>query len=248
MTQQWKCTDYQTYADFVPALGVDVLGLLNPQTGEKILDLGCGDGALTSKILALGADVVGLDAADELATAAEKRGLSILRLDAHGFSMPCTFDAVFSNAAMHWMHSPEKVIANVAASLKPGGRFVAEQGGFGNVAALSTAILAALDAMNLPLPEKFPWDFPTPEQQTQRLENAGLRVDVMQLFYRPTPLPKGIKGWLQTFISPFVDGASEKDRENVIHHAVRLLTPILKDASGQWMADYVRLRYRATKP
>lgn len=247
MTQQWKCTDYQTFADFVPALGLDVLNLLNPQQGESILDLGCGDGVLTAKILAMGADVMGLDAAEELTTEAEKKGLKIIRLDAHALSMPCTFDAVFSNAAMHWMHTPEKVILNVATSLKPSGRFVAEQGGFGNVAAISTAILAALDKMNLPLPSPFPWDFPTPEEQTNRLEKAGFRVDVMQLFHRPTPLPKGIEGWLQTFISPFVQSVSPDDRKKVIDYAIKWLTPSLKDASGQWMADYVRLRYRAIK-
>ncbi|MFM7631278.1 MAG: SAM-dependent methyltransferase, partial [Alphaproteobacteria bacterium] len=150
-------------------------------------------------------------------------------------------------AAMHWMHTPEKVILNVATSLKPSGRFVAEQGGFGNVAAISTAILAALDKMNLPLPSLFHWDFPTPEEQTNRLEQAGFRVDVMQLFHRPTPLPKGIEGWLQTFISPFVQGVSPDDRKKVIDYAIKWLTPSLKDASGQWMADYVRLRYRAIK-
>jgi trans-aconitate methyltransferase len=245
--QKWNATDYKTCADYVPELGVDVLALLSPCKGEKILDLGCGDGVLTSKLLAFGAEVTGLEPDDALATEAEKKGLNIIRLDAHDLSMPNTFDAVFSNAAMHWMHSPEKVIANVATSLKSGGRFVVEQGGFGNVAALSTAILAALDKLNLPAPLTFPWDFPTPDQQTNRLEKAGFRVDVMQLFSRPTPLPKGIAGWLQTFIGPFVSGCSPEDKKNVIDYASELLKPILQDASGHWMADYVRLRYVAIK-
>jgi trans-aconitate methyltransferase len=245
--QNWNAHDYKEYAGYVPTLGQDVLDLLAPVKGEKILDLGCGDGILTKKILASGANVTGLEPDAELSAQAERAGLQIVRMDAHDMTFSKQFDAVFSNAALHWMHDPERVIANTARALIPGGRFVAEQGGFGNVAAICTAILAALEKFGLPVLTRLPWDFPTLPQQKKRLENAGFQVRSMEFFARQTPLPHGMTGWLRTFIGPFVHFVPDASKDNIIQDIEKYLKPSLCDAEGNWIADYVRLRFVAVK-
>ena len=158
--QTWSARDYAANAGFVPALGADVLALLAPQRGEHILDLGCGDGVLTARLLQSGAHVTGLEPDPDLCAAARRAGISVLQQDAHDrFGENC-FDAVFLNAALHWMREPETVMANVYTALRPAGRFVAEQGGFGNVAAIVTAMNAALEAAGFAAVS--PWDFPSP--------------------------------------------------------------------------------------
>jgi trans-aconitate methyltransferase len=245
--QEWNASDYKEYASYVPALGQDVLALLNPMRGEKILDLGCGDGILTAKIAASGADVLGLEPDRALSEKAEKAGLSVIQLDAHAMNFSEEFEAVFSNAALHWMHNPEHVIANVANALKTKGRFVAEQGGFGNVAAICTAILASLEKFGLSLPAQLPWDFPTPQQQRKRLEASGFEIQLMELFSRPTPLPQGIAGWLKTFIGPFVRSVDDDIKNKLIQDVEQRLKYTLCDIEGNWIADYVRLRFVAVK-
>jgi len=245
--QQWRVNDYESHACYVPALGQGVVDLLKPSQKECILDLGCGDGALTVKIIESGATVIGLEPDSELAEAARQKGIEIWQCDAHNLSEIEIFDAVFSNAAMHWMRDPQHVLNNVARCLKPGGRFVAEQGGFGNVAAICTAILAALKQFEIAVPDPFPWDFPTLHQQKSRLIKAGFDVDDIQLFSRPTRLPTGIEGWLTTFIGPFVKSCDVQMRQKIIRYAVSLLEPTLMDHEGYWTADYVRLRFIAVK-
>jgi SAM-dependent methyltransferase len=243
--QIWSATDYADNASFVPALGQDVLALLNPQAGERILDLGCGDGVLTLRIADAGADVTGLEPDPDLAAAAIARGLRVLQQDAHDPFPDGPFDAIFSNAALHWMHDPARVIAHAFAALRPGGRLVAEQGGFGNVAAVVTALNAALlTAGHAP---RSPWDFPSPTLLRKRLERAGFTVQSIILIPRPTPLPTGIAGWLQTFAGPFVGMLPAPERAAILHDTIGRLTA-LHDPEEGWMADYVRLRFAATKP
>ena len=144
--QSWKADRYAEHAHFVPALGQPVLDLLKPQTGERILDLGCGDGVLTEKIAAAGASVVGVDASEDMVAAARKRGLDARVVDGARLDFAGEFDAVFSNAALHWMkQDPDAVIAGVERALKPGGRFVGEMGGHGCVAAITVAMIAVLE-------------------------------------------------------------------------------------------------------
>jgi SAM-dependent methyltransferase len=138
--QRWSASDYACNGRFVSELAGPVLAMLAPQPGERILDLGCGDGVLTAEIAATGADVVGVDLSEELLAAARERGLDVRRIDGHALDFDSEFDAVFSNAALHWMRRPELVIAGVARALLPGGRFVGELGGHGNVAAIATAM------------------------------------------------------------------------------------------------------------
>ena len=240
--QAWSAEDYARNAGFVPALGAEVLEMLAPRAGERILDLGCGDGVLTSRLLEAGAVVTGLEPDPDMAAAARMRGLAVIEQDAHEPFGEGGYDAVFSNAALHWMRDPERVLANVRRALRPGGRFVAEQGGFGNVAAVATAINAAREAMGLPAVH--PWDFPSPTLQAQRLEAAGFRVRAIGLHPRPTPLPTGMEGWLRTFAGPFLRGLGPAERHALLRDAQRRLHALRDPAEG-WIADYVRLRFAA---
>jgi SAM-dependent methyltransferase len=241
--QIWSATDYARHAGFVPALGHDVLAMLAAQPGERILDLGCGDGVLTQRIAV--ADVTGLEPDPDLASAAMARGIRVIQQDAHDPIPQGPYDAIFSNAALHWMRDPARVFAHAFAALRPGGRFVAEQGGFGNVAAVVTALNAALLAAGHAA--QSPWDFPSPTRQSKRLEQAGFTVQSITLIPRPTPLPTGMAGWLQTFAGPFVGAMPAADRAAILQDTVTRLTA-LHDPDEGWIADYVRLRFHAAKP
>ena len=243
--QAWDAAGYARHARFVADLGADTLALLAPQPGELILDVGCGDGALTERIAAAGAQVIGLDADLDQIRAARSLGLPVIAGDAHAPAFGARFDAVFSNAALHWIRDPDRALRAFAGVLRPGGRLVAEQGGHGNVAAIVTAVNAALEAAGHGDRARQPWDFPTPDLQTRRLAAAGFRTEFMALIPRPTPLPTGMAGWLTTFAGPFVDGLPAGTRRAVLDDTTRRLAPVLCDVDGNWTADYVRLRFKA---
>ena len=243
--QVWSAVDYAANAGFVPALGADVLALMAAQAGEDILDLGCGDGVLTARLIQSGAKVTGLEPDPSLCAAARRAGITVVQQDAHDPFGINTYDAVFSNAALHWMRTPQTVIENVYAALRPGGRFVAEQGGFGNVAAIVTAMNAALESAGLTA--IFPWDFPSPSLQKQRLKHAGFDVVTIALIPRPTPLPTGISGWLRTFAGPVIGTLPPELQSKILLDAERRLIALHDPVEG-WIADYVRLRFCAQKP
>lgn len=243
-SQHWSATAYERNARFVPDLGAPLIDLLDPREGERILDLGCGDGVLTERIAQRGARIVGVDSAPELVAAARARGLEIDLGDTHHLPYDAAFDAVFSNAALHWMLQPEAVLAGIRRALVPGGRFVAEFGGHGNIAAIVTALLAVLRRRG-DLAVRKPWYNPTPDEYQALLEKHGFVVEVIGLHPRPTPLPTGMTGWLETFAGPFLDRVPVREREATVAEIVELLAPTLRDASGNWTADYVRLRFRA---
>ncbi|WP_138466496.1 class I SAM-dependent methyltransferase [Poseidonocella sp. HB161398] len=244
--QAWDAAGYVHHASFVAERGSDIFAALAPVPGEAILDIGCGDGALTAKIAAEGAAVTGLEPDPSMAAAARARGLEVLEQDARTPFGNSRFDAVFSNAALHWIRDPEPALANAFAALKPGGRFVAEQGGFGNVAAIRIALEAALGAKGLG-PAAEPWDFPTPAVQAARLERAGFRVLQIGLVPRPTPLPTGWEGWLATFGAPFLGELSDAARRAVVADCAARLS-VLTDETGTAHADYMRLRFSAVRP
>lgn len=245
--QRWNAQGYAADAGFVPALGAAVLEMLAPQPGERILDLGCGDGVLTAQLAASGATLLGVDASTELVAAACARGLDAQVMDGHALAFDARFDAVFSNAALYWMREPDRVLAGVRRALRPGGRFVGEFGGHGNVAAIVTALHAALRLHGAPAPA-FAWFFPSAEAYAQRLQAHGFQVLQIALLPRPTPLPSGMAGWLRTFADPFLIGLDDATRQDVLATVVALLTPTLCDDRGRWSADYVRLRFHAIVP
>jgi trans-aconitate methyltransferase len=245
--QTWSAAQYDAHARFVSDLSGPVIEWLSPRPGERILDLGCGDGAVTAALRDMGADVVGVDTSDSLLAAARARNLDVRRMDGQALEFDREFDAVFSNAALHWMTRSEAVIAGVHSGLKDGGRFVAEFGGHGNVAAIITAMRATALRIGGDPALAGPWFFPTPEVYAEMLGRAGFTVRRIGLFPRPTPLKSGMKEWLKLFRLPFFEQYGPR-MDEVLEDVQDLLRPVLCDARGNWIADYVRLRVEAVKP
>ena len=246
--QHWDPGRYRRNAGFVAELGQPVVELLNPQSGERILDLGCGDGTLTAKLREMGVDIVGVDASPEQVAAARELGVDARVANGETLHFENDFDAVFSNAAMHWMPNADAVIEGVARALRPGGRFVSEMGGFGNIRRIKEALDTALSAHGIDGKAASPWYFPTAEEQRNRLEARGFEVREISLFDRPTPLPGDIGGWLETFAESYIGDLPRDLRQAVVDDVSRRLQPLLMDESGVWIADYVRLRFLAVRP
>jgi SAM-dependent methyltransferase len=249
-TSRWEPDDYAKNAAFVPALGAPVLALLDPQPGEHILDLGCGDGVLTEKLVEAGTTVVGVDSSETMIDAAKARGLDAHVLDGQSLRFDAEFDAVFSNAALHWMLDFEDVARGVLRALKPGGRFVGEMGGQGNVATIRMGLRAELLRRGYRVPDEDPQWYPGIAEFCSVYEGAGF-VDVdAKLIPRPTPLPAGVAGWLKTFRAGFMDHASVPDhlQDDVARAVEASLETKLRKPDGTWEADYVRLRFTMRKP
>ena len=246
--QHWSAARYAATAHFVPAFGGPVVALLDPQRGERILDVGCGDGVLTQAIAAAGATVVAVDAAPDMVAAAKAKGLDARVVPGQSLAFSREFDAVFSNAALHWMRPPEAVLAGVARALKPGGRFVAEMGGHNNTAAIQVAFRAVLAKRGIEALDLTPWYFPSAEAYRAKLEAAGFRVEEIAIIPRPTPLAAGLPAWLDTFAEDFLNPLDAADRPIAKQEICDLLEPILRDETGLWIADYVRLRFKAVLP
>jgi trans-aconitate methyltransferase len=244
--QTWNAVQYAHNGRFVADLAGGVIDLLDPKQNERILDLGCGDGALTEKIAAAGAKVSGVDRSPSMVAATEARGLDARVVSGDALDFDHEFDAVFSNAALHWMRNQDTVLAGVHRALKPGGRFVAEMGGHGNIAAIQVALSAVFSKFAVDAIEFGENYFPTPASYESRLGHHGFDVRYIELIPRPTALPEsGMRGWLETFRRGLFERLPEGERERALHEAVELLKPVLCDDLGRWTADYVRLRFLA---
>jgi SAM-dependent methyltransferase len=202
---------------------------------------------LTKKLVELGCEVVAVDASAPQIEAARTLGLDAYVMSAEALPFGEEFDAVFSNAVLHWIKNADLMIAGVHRSLKPGGRFIAECGGYGCVRRIRTALVQALDRRGTDGESRVPWYFPTPGDYATRLEQAGFQVVSIALIPRPTPLPGDIIGWLETFAHSFLHGLSNAEQQDYLQEVRAILEPQLRERTGTWVADYVRLRFAASK-
>lgn len=246
--QTWYPERYIRNAGFVAQLGLPVVELLDPQPGEHVLDLGCGDGWLTQKLVEAGCQVIGVDSSPEQIAAAQERGLEAYVMHGQQLTFNEVFDAVFSNAALHWMKQPEPVIAGVWRALKPGGRFVGEFGGDGNIVRVLAALNQGLARRGVDPQAVHPWYFPSPEAYQSLLAAQGFQVSYIALIPRPTPLPGDLIAWLETFAESFIFSLPEPERRAYLEEVQEQVRPYLCDAEGRWQVDYVRLRFAAVKP
>jgi len=248
----WNSALYEKNHAFVWEYGESLLELLAPKAGEQILDLGCGTGQLTAKIAESGAFVQGIDSSLAMISTATSNypHINFVAADARDFQVEEPLDAVFSNAVLHWIKQPDAVLNCVEKALKPGGRFVAEFGGKGNVGAIVRALLSVLSEIGSSEPEALnPWYFPSIGEYALLLENQGFEVSYAVLFDRPTPLEGGSAGmvnWIEMFAGGFLSGLSQEVRASVIRKVEEHLRPALY-RDGNWSADYRRIRVVAVK-
>lgn len=250
MNITWDAKGYQDQFQFVPQYGESVLSLLDAPEGSFVVDLGCGNGALTRKLAEKGYRVLGIDASSEMLAAAraDNPGLPFCEGDAVTFSLQRPADAIFSNAVFHWIdrEKQDAMIANLARQLKPGGELVFEFGGKGCAEKVHAALEKIFKEHGLVYPRVF--YFPTIGEYAPLLEKHGLRVTDAFLFDRPTPQQgeNGLADWIRMFDKKPFEGLSPALAEEIIQKAVRLLAPSLL-IDGRWIVDYVRLRMRAVK-
>ena len=239
---------YQAKHHYVIAAGAYLVEILAAQAGERILDLGCGTGQLSAQIAGAGAEVVGIDLSAEMIEAAREQfpSLSFAVGDARDFSFAEPFDAVFSNAALHWVKPPEAVLGCIAACLGPGGRFVAELGGARNVGTIRQGLIGQLAARGFYPPS--PWYFPSLGEYAQLVEQAGLRVAYASHFPRPTPLAgeSGLRDWMEMFAETLTEDVPLLMRQELWDAVEDAVRPALY-SDGIWYADYWRLRVVAYK-
>ena len=250
--QNWDVNLYDQSFGFISEFGAGLVELLAPSPGERIIDLGCGVGQLSAQIAAQGCDVIGIDADAEMIATARRKYPDIQFICAAGedFAVDKLADAVFSNAALHWMKQPEPVIASVARALRPGGRFIAEMGAHRNVMTITEALYQAL-AEQLVAREAvdFPWYFPRTGAYVSLLEAGGFDVTHLHYFSRPTPLdncPNGLSDWIRMFGQSFLAAAPSDGKAQLMARAEELCRDHLC-TDGGWLTDYTRLRFRADR-
>ena len=241
-TSKWNAGDYARVGAFVARLGVAALDLLDPQPGERILDVGCGEGTLTKKIVERGATVLGIDNSPEMIAAARAGGIDAVQLDVVKMTFSSEFDAAFSNATLHWVLEKEQAARAIFRALKPGGRFAGEMGGEGNLRKLREALDEELIIRGyVPPVEATNW-YASPDEFASVYEAAGFEQIDARLIERPTPIEHGVAAWVTTFRRGWLDRAQVPEPERADIGAS------VADRIGSNVADYVRLRFIMRKP
>ena len=241
-TSKWSAADYARVGGFVAELGAAALDLLDPQPGERIIDVGCGEGTLTRKIVEHGATVLGIDNSPDMNEAARANGINAILLAAEELPFSSEFDAAFSNATLHWVLEKEQAARAIFRSLKASGRFAGEMGGEGNLAKLREALDEELIIRGyVPPVEASNW-YASPEEFANVYEAAGFRQVDARLIERPTPIEHGIAQWVTTFRRGWLDRADVPEAERAEIGAA------VADRVGSNIADYVRLRFIMRKP
>jgi trans-aconitate methyltransferase len=245
MAKQWNPSLYASTARYVADHGLPAVEWLAPQPGERVLDLGCGDGALTQQLIALGCQVVAVDQSAAMVEAAQQRGIDAQVVDARRLTFDGEFDAVFSNAVLHWVNEAHAVVEGVARALRPGGRFVGEFGGQGNVKLVCAALRHVFSRRGIELDETCGWYFPGPAEYSDVLEPHGFEVMRAESIPRPTPTPGDAVEWLANFGDHLLSLALPDERAMILEEVNRALEPQLRGDDGVWRIDYVRLRFSA---
>ncbi|RCW77284.1 class I SAM-dependent methyltransferase [Saliterribacillus persicus] len=246
MKDNWNAQLYDGSHAFVSQFGNDLISFLAPEKGERILDIGCGTGDLASEIQQRGAEVTGIDQSENMITQAKEKFplIDFHVTDLLELPYQSEFEAVFSNATLHWVKQPELALERIYQSLKPGGRFVAEFGGKGNVKIISDEVIRQLQLSGVEnVTERFPWYFPSIAEYTTLMEKAGFRVTFAQHYDRPTPLEgeHGLRNWIEMFGASFFQEISEEKKQDLIAKVENNLEDTLKN-NGTWIADYKRIR------
>ncbi|MDI7743772.1 methyltransferase domain-containing protein [Lysinibacillus fusiformis] len=251
VNDQWNANLYDQSHSFVSQYGTDLVQILAPKEYETILDLGCGTGDLANAIKGFGSRVIGVDKSANMIEQAKKKygDISFEVRDAAALGFVEEFDAVFSNATLHWVQPPEKALRSIYQVLKQGGRFVAEFGGKGNVQAITDEIIKQIKAEGIEFAdEQFPWFYPSIGEYTCLMEKAGFRVTFAQHYGRPTQLDgeQGLQNWIEMFGSQLFIGIDEAAKKHIISRVERGLKETLFD-EGNWYADYKRIRVVGVK-
>ena len=245
-SNDWDAKKYHKHADFVSNLAMPVIALLNPQKGEKILDVGCGEGTLAIEIEKSGAKVVAVDLSEDMVLKSQEKGLEAYVMSATDLQFDQTFDAIFSNATLHWVLTPEKALKQMYKALKPKGRIVAEFGGKNNIKHLLNAIIAVFEKH----PEygvfQNPWYFPTQDSYQRLLEEYGFEVVRIETIVRPTKIDD-ITNWLDIFANGIIENLTSEQQVLFKAEVKTLLKPILYSKEEGWVVDYERLRFKAIK-
>ena len=246
LTNQWNPKEYNKHTAFVSQLALPVVALLDPQEGERIHDAGCGDGTLAVEIEKYGAKVVGVDMSGEMIEACKAKGIEAYVGSVTALPNENEFDAVFSNATLHWVKDAKSAVENISNTLKCGGRFVAEFGGMGNIHHVVVAIQKVFD--NHPEFGAFenPWYFPSPKEYQSLLESVGFEVKYIELIPRPTPMDD-IVHWLDIFVNGITEHLSKEQFEVFKCECRDILVETIYSTEEGWMLDYVRLRVEAVK-
>ncbi|WP_345984686.1 2-isopropylmalate synthase [Sulfurimonas sp. HSL-1656] len=245
-SNSWNAAHYAPHAGFVSALALPVVELLSPKAGETILDLGCGEGSLAVEIQKRGADVVAVDLNADMVECARAKGIDAYVMSATLLPFERRFDAVFSNAVLHWVTEARTAVRQVHRALKPGGRFVAEFGGYGNAAQVVEAMRMVFERHPEFGPFENPWYFPTDAEYKALLESEGFSVASAELIVRPTPVDD-IAHWLDLFANGIVAHLESAQLSRFKQEVRTLLEPTLYNASEGWHVDYVRLRVKARR-